>query len=245
MVINRADRIVVTSSQFKEDFLKLYPYLAKDNIHFVPNGFDPEDFSNVGIEIFNKITILHSGHFYIARSSANFLRGLYSLLNKNAVLRSQIQVIFIGVLDAQGQSLIIELGLEDVVIQKGVVSHSESIRYICSADVLLLVPGPGRGTMTGKIFEYLAAKKPILVLADEGPARDLVTSTRIGVAAPASDINAIEKELDALLKIVMSKEKYPYPDVDNILMKYDRRNIAGEITGILNNAISKNINTKN
>ncbi len=233
LVLFRADRIVVTSAQFKDDFLERYPSLRQENIHFVPNGFDPEDFEEVQPKAFDKVTIVHAGNFYNDRSSANFLTALSLLLNWDGNLRSQIQVIFVGGLDPKGQSLISEYGLEDVVIQKGVVSHSESISYVCSADVLLLVPGPGRGTMTGKIFEYLAAKKPIFALADEGPARDLVLETGTGVVSPAEDTAAIARQLEGLLRTVMTEDGYPFQDVSQVMLRYDRRHIAGEIAEIL------------
>ena len=66
------------------------------------------------------------------------------------------------------------------------------------ADVLLLMiaPGPGSaGVLTGKIFEYLAARRPILALTPPSAAADLIRASRAGVVIDPDDGPAIERQL--------------------------------------------------
>jgi len=82
----------------------------------------------------------------------------------------------------------------------GFVAHRESLRLMVNADVLLLVMsgrevvGNGIETMVipGKTFQYLGARRPILALAPQGAAADLIRETGSGVVVPPEDLGAIE-----------------------------------------------------
>src|SRR5262249_26037875 len=71
-----------------------------------------------------------------------------------------------------------------------------------SEALLLLIPdagGRGRGVLSGKVFEYLAAERPILaVVPEEGAAAELLRATGAGVVVAPDDIDGMERELTAL-----------------------------------------------
>ena len=71
-----------------------------------------------------------------------------------------------------------------------------------SEALLLLIPeadGRGRGVLSGKVFEYLAAERPILaVVPPDGAAAELIRETGAGVVVAPDDIDGIERELRAL-----------------------------------------------
>jgi glycosyltransferase involved in cell wall biosynthesis len=70
---------------------------------------------------------------------------------------------------------------------------------------------------TGKLFEYLAAGPPILVLGEETAAAQIVRDTRTGAAASASDPAAIaaalEEAVDAKppVRDPAALERYAWP----------------------------------
>jgi hypothetical protein len=68
--------------------------------------------------------------------------------------------------------------------------------------LLLLIPdaeGRGRGILSGKVFEYLAAERPILALVPpDGAAAALLRSTGAGVVVAPDDVDGIERELTAM-----------------------------------------------
>ena len=71
-----------------------------------------------------------------------------------------------------------------------------------SEALLLLIPeagGRGRGVLSGKVFEYLAAERPILaVVPPDGAAAELIRETGAGVVAPPDDVPAIREALEGL-----------------------------------------------
>ena len=71
-----------------------------------------------------------------------------------------------------------------------------------SEALLLLIPdagGRGKGVLSGKVFEYLAAERPILAaVPPDGAAAELIRETGAGVVAPPDDVEAIKAALAEL-----------------------------------------------
>jgi glycosyltransferase involved in cell wall biosynthesis len=71
-----------------------------------------------------------------------------------------------------------------------------------SEALLLLIPeasGRGKGVLSGKVFEYLAAERPILAaVPPDGAAAALIRETGAGVVAPPDDPPAIGEALRLL-----------------------------------------------
>ena len=236
IILCRATHIVVTSEQYKLEILSRYSQISRDSISYIPNGFDPEDFSGVTPQQFEKITIVHAGNFYGARSSTPFLRALRMAVDQIPLMEMNLQVLFIGLRDCDTAQTIMELELGNIVEQKGVVSHCQSIEFMMGANILLLVPGPGNGTMPGKTFEYLAARKPILALTDDGAVSELITSTGTGETIAPDDCVGISESIIRLFTLSNSPSGYPYPeacDTADVLMQYDRKEIASKIARLL------------
>jgi glycosyltransferase involved in cell wall biosynthesis len=92
------------------------------------------------------------------------------------------------------------LGLGDRIELLGEVSRRRSLELQRDSDVLLLlIPesgGRGKGVLTGKIYEYLAAERPILAaVPPDGAAAQLVRDTGAGVVAPSDDVEALKEAL--------------------------------------------------
>jgi glycosyltransferase involved in cell wall biosynthesis len=232
-VLMAADHIVVTSAEYRDDFVARYPDVPAAKFSFIPNGFDPEDFEGAQAKRFDRWTIVHAGNFYGARSARSFLEGLHRFLCERSAARGQIEVVLVGAENPSTQTDIDDLRLGDVVRQAGCVPHAESIRYMLGADALLLVPGPGRGTMPGKTFEYLAARRPILALADDGTVRSLLEETHAGIAVGAGDREAIAAAIASLFDGRVEPRS-----ATGARERYDRRNIAAAVARVLDHLIA-------
>jgi len=131
-------------------------------------------------------------------------------------------------------------GLKDVVEVVGYVSHTESIRYLMSSDMLLLLlsEGMGEGMVTGKIFEYLASGKPILALVPRGEAERLVIRYARGVVVPPDDREGIAVQI--LRSFVLWKRgdlKITVPRWKGIEC-FERRVQTGELAALFDSAVS-------
>src|SRR6266536_2481776 len=96
-----------------------------------------------------------------------------------------------------------ELGLGDRLELLEYVPRRESLRLQRDSDaLLLLIPeagGRGRGVLSGKVFEYLAAERPILAaVPPDGAAAELIEETGAGVVAAPDDVGALKDALEQL-----------------------------------------------
>ena len=233
IVLKNSDRINVTSIEYKNQFLEKYHFLNDDKIVNIPNGFDPEDFDILPSTSNEVLTIVHSGNFYLQRSSVKFINAVIYLIDKNMISESEILIKFIGQLDDAGKDLIIKSGYENSFSITGTVDFDKSIMEIKNADILLLIPGPGSGTMPGKFYEYLAAKKPIFCISKEGPPKKIIQDFDLGIVSNDFDITTIANNLnDLILRVV--NNNFSYPDTTDLMNKFNRKYIAKNMVSIFN-----------
>ncbi len=75
------------------------------------------------------------------------------------------------------------------------------LQFLSKSTMLLLIPGPGEGTITGKVFDYLALRKPILLLSRGNVALEgILTKTQNGLIVPYNNIEEIVHCLDPLIR---------------------------------------------
>lgn len=232
ITLKKADSIVVVTPIFKQRFLEKYKFLNPDKVIFIPNGFDPEDFIECHLVKNEKFVIVHTGSFYQKRSSKEFIAAILSLFKNRLLNFNQFEIRFAGTIDSAGEKLIMNSPFRTAFHLLGKISHTQSINEICNADLLLLVPGPGEGTFTGKFFEYLAGLKPIFCIANEGPTKELITNHHLGAVACDNDIDEISNKLRLLIDDI-KEGKFIYPNVDKLKKKFNRKYIAGQMADVL------------
>jgi glycosyltransferase involved in cell wall biosynthesis len=232
-VMMQAKRILVIEPNYIPPLLEKHAKLSADKFSLVTNGFDPEDFANIDPYPFDRFTIVHTGNFYGQRSVEPFLRGLSILLHREPDLRSQVQAVLVGKLDEAGASFLNTSDLGESVKVIDTVPHQISLRYLLGANLLLLIPGTGEGIMPGKVYEYLAARKPIFVIADKGVARDLILKTGSGIAVGTRDYSKIADEMSKMIGVVRSSI-FCKTDNEELIQRFDRRKIAAQVAGIFN-----------
>jgi glycosyltransferase involved in cell wall biosynthesis len=237
-VINQAEKILVVSPTMREDIQARYPNLEQEKVNLLENGYDKADFTAISPVSLpaDRFTIIYTGSFYSqGLTPDNFLHALKTVIESQRLPRDRILVLFIGNISYQVSELIEELGLTDLAKLLGYLPHHDSIAHLLAANLLLLIIGDGpdnEGVLTGKIFEYLAASKPILALAPEGAAADLVREAQAGRVVSPADISAIA---NALLELYACWEQgtldiTPRPEV---VARYERRNQTARLASLL------------
>lgn len=143
----------------------------------VTNGFDPKDFEQLPYDPSGReLRVTYCGWVTPRRSDPRpFLEGVRKLLDAHP--EAQIEVEFYGPPPGPVFRASAELGLEKVVHYRGKVTHEESLAIQANSDLLLLLlwNDPGAvGVYTGKIFEYIGARRPILMTGYESGAPALL-----------------------------------------------------------------------
>ncbi len=235
-VLRAADKVITINRRIKELLLKRYPFLQYQDVQIISQGFDPADFDLNGLAPRSKterMRITYSGTFIDKRTPKYFLRALSKLFQQWPDLRSRIEACFVGHFREENMKLVAKLGLQDVVMVVGYVDHTECVRYLASSDVLWLIIGKGKGEdmmSTGKLFEYLGARKPILGCVPEGVARNTIEDSGAGIIVDPMDIDAIASAIKTLYERYESgtlkgpKEEY--------VEKFDRKRLTADLARI-------------
>lgn len=162
LVVEAADVIVTVSEDVKRIFATKSSQPLKDKIHVIPNGFDQDDFTLRPVQRESKKVITYTGTISEAYDIDRFLEALRSL---DEQLKSLVLLRFVGHMPSSVIQKFKDSGLE--VELTGYVDHSKSIEYLLRSELLLLIiprVKNNQGILTGKFFEYLASRKPILAI---------------------------------------------------------------------------------
>jgi glycosyltransferase involved in cell wall biosynthesis len=192
--LERVAAVSAVTPAIAEEARELAP--AGAPVQVVANGCDFEEFDGLTYERGERMRIVHAGSFFGQRTPRPFLGVFAALLRARPELRERVQVAFLGDLRPADREWALGLGLGDALALEGFRPHAEALAAMRAADVLLLlVPrAGGRGLLvvSGKVFEYLAAERPILALVPpEGDAASLLRDTGSAWIADPDDEDAI------------------------------------------------------
>lgn len=156
----------------------------------VLNGIDIKDYRRHSSVPFRKgtIRIVYTGMIYEGKRDPS---PLFEALKLLAPFNRKIEVAFYGFNLNILQEMVSRYGLKPFVDLNFPVSYKESLRIQSEADILLLLlwnDPREHGVFTGKLFEYLGARRPILAIAHpDNVAAELILSRKAGVVLSDSD----------------------------------------------------------
>jgi glycosyltransferase involved in cell wall biosynthesis len=146
------------------------------------------------------------------------LLALRRLVDDDPNLSDRIQLVVAGRSEFDERRLVDEVRLGGVVRQLGHLPREQSLALQRAAHTLILLTSDARSEATGKLYEYLAAKRPIIALADGNEAARIVSSTATGQVVPPNDVAAIADAIRAALAGDLERayaphglEPYTYP----------------------------------
>jgi len=194
LVARNADAIVAVSEAIAEETRRLDP---KGPVVTIANGSDFDDFAGLPYERGERFRITHTGSFFGKRDPRPFLTAL-------ADSGLDVTARFVGDFRTADREWAEELGLGDRLELHPYVPRRRSLELQRDSEaLLLLIPeagGRGKGVLSGKVFEYLAAERPILAsVPPDGAAARLIEETGAGVVAPPDDPAAIADALRGLV----------------------------------------------
>jgi glycosyltransferase involved in cell wall biosynthesis len=186
------------------------------NAHVITNGFDPEEQPAPGDEELldpERHSFVHTGRVGVTGTSLDPLLEALRLL----VLEDGIEVVFAGPFSDVETEQLAAPELRRVVATVGVLDRPHTLRLQRAADTLLLITEGARRTSvaTGKLFEYLATGRPIVVLGEETEAARIVAETQTGFAVPLEPA-AIAEGLRRAREVAVAPfgvEWYTYPAI--------------------------------
>ena len=190
LVARRADAVTCVSEAIADEARSLG---ARGAVRVISNGCDFDDFAGLEYVPGKRFRITHTGSFFGRRDPRPFLEA-FAQADLDAVAR------FVGDFRSTDREWAEALGLGDRLELVPYAPRGESLRLQRDSEaLLLLVPeagGRGKGVLSGKVYEYIAAGRPILaVVPPDGAAAALVRETGSGVVVAPDDIEGIRAAL--------------------------------------------------
>jgi glycosyltransferase involved in cell wall biosynthesis len=199
-VLRGADAVLVTSPETERLFRRKLPDLAKGKIVVLPNGYDKADFQGVSAPPTDCLRITHTGTITVRYRIEELLRALVACAAAYPTVPLRLR--FVGQVDEGVRSQVAAAGLSPVTEFLPFVPHQESVTYLLNSSVLLMgIPDVAlnKGILPGKIFEYLAAHKPVLCVGPAGSDADkILREAGAGQALPYDDYDLMRRTLDQL-----------------------------------------------
>ena len=179
-VFKNADCILTVSNSLKKEFDQ-----KATRVEVITNGFDDEVVTNTLITLDEKFSISYIGLLPKQSNPKLLFKVLSTLCAEDTDFKANLKLNFIGDISEDVKQEIINYNLLENTNFSGYVSHKEAIEYQKKAQVLLLlIPNvtKSEGILTGKLFEYLTAKRPILAMGPEtGDLSEILKNTSSGV----------------------------------------------------------------
>ncbi len=241
-VLRGADRVIAVTPSQTQGLRNLVPKQEPLKFTTIENGFDLDDFVLDGKML--KVPSRNPGNrtvlSYVGINREGTAIEFLDALARLGPAGKALTVRFVGGLAAQELAWLQERSMDARVEVIGRVPHPEAVQYMQTSDVLLMILGDGarwKRIYPGKLFEYMAARKPVILTGPEGDASDLLEVSGIGVRLP------LERPDEALsmLRLLAAdpsafRERYYHPKPE-IIARYDRRALTERLAAIFDELV--------
>ncbi len=237
-VVELADKLVTVSQSWADDFEKLYG----KKFELITNGFDPADFKNQeNVQLDEKFTITHIGSLNKDRNSPVIWQALAEICKENQEFKDKLEVQLIGNITSELEEELIELQLKDSVKIVNHISHNKVIDIIQTSNLLLLLinnTSNKSGIIPGKLYEYLAAKRPIISIGDKsGDSAKIIEETNAGKMIGFDEKNLLK---NTIIDHFNSSKTIDFKNFSsNKIEKYSRKNLAMQYANLLDSIVIK------
>lgn len=230
-VITKANTVVVVSETRRKDFEQI----VSRKVAVVTNGYDESDvFDNPSALSTKEFSIAHIGLMNKDRNLPVFWRALRELTTENPAFAQQLKVKLIGKCDASVRDTIAENQMEAWTEYIDYMPHKEVSFLQQSVSVLYLPINNvfnAEAVLPGKVFEYLAARRPILVIGPEGgDASVIIREAGAGWISGFEDVEKLKANLSDMFQKHLSQQLHVNPTG---ISQYSRRSLTGKMAALL------------
>tara|TARA_B110000971_G_scaffold87418_1_gene89803 strand:- start:778 stop:2043 length:1266 start_codon:yes stop_codon:yes gene_type:complete len=228
-VLKNADCILTVSAGLQKEFLKI----AK-RVEVITNGFDTEILESEKVVLDINFSISYIGLLPKQSNPIILFKVLKELCDESLEFRRALQINFVGDISEDVKAAIKASDLEMNTSFLGYVSHQKAIAYQkCSQVLLLLIPDVvnNKGILTGKLFEYLAAKRPILAIGPtDGDLATFLKETNTGAIFAFEGQEKLKLEIKRLYIAFTEHTLFVTP---KNIQKYHRKELTKDLASVL------------
>jgi hypothetical protein len=227
-VLQKADKVTVVSASMQKKYASLGA-----NCHLITNGYDGAILST-SKKLDERFSMTHIGMLNADRNPLLFWEVLSEIIEENDSFKESLQVNFIGKIADEVTTSVRKYNLEKYISRTSYIPHNEIQHHQAKSQVLLLfvnnVPS-AKGIVTGKIFEYLRAQRPIIAIAPtDGDLAQILVETNAGKVIGFEDKETLKKEI---IKSFKAFQKGDLQIESKGIDRYHRKNLTKILADLL------------
>jgi hypothetical protein len=189
------------------------------------------------------LELCHFGTVYGNRSPIALFRAIQELLAEGMMKAFRPRLRFVGGWDVNDSDCI---QLAKALEERGVLSlvpsvpHQECLQEMARADVLLILQPDYPLQVPAKIYEYIVAGRPLLVIGGEGATANLVQRHRLGRCCP----NTVQEIKRTLVSILSSESALLAPTPADT-EQFSYRALSGRLAELLDRVYEERQGSQN
>ncbi|MDQ7837662.1 MAG: glycosyltransferase family 4 protein [Thermodesulfobacteriota bacterium] len=248
MVIESADKVVFVTERLRRGYEELYPYVDRQKLETLTNGYDPEDFKDIVIkEKYKKLTFTYTGNLYYGRSPDNFFKAMSGLIKDSKINKEVLEIKLVGNCKyAEGISvkeMAKKYNIDSIVRILDPIPYKEALELMVCSHVLLLFAPDQYYQIPAKAYEYTASGSDIIAFTPDGATRDLITNYSRGIIVAPDNILQIKEAILGCYNRYISMNNITPTDLDEntynkdaYLKKFSSKELTGRLVSILSNS---------
>lgn len=238
-VLEEANVVLSVGKTINQQFVDMIkgwnPAADGSKFKVIANGYDESDVFKGKVVQDEKFSIAHIGTMNHARNPEVLWRVLKKLSSEDSQFAADLEIKLVGKTDASVIDSLKQHGLGSALNLIEYMPHHHVVKVQQQSRLLLLVLNNTRtakGILTGKFFEYMSAKRPILAVGPvDGDAAEILRASNAGSIAGYGD----DELLCNQVKEYYRKYKSGTLAVESAgVEKYSRRELTRQLADILN-----------
>ncbi|TXT34507.1 MAG: glycosyl transferase group 1 [Chitinophagaceae bacterium] len=235
-VFKNADKVTICSKTWKDDLESIG---AKD-VGLIVWGYDEDDFKDIKVELSPKFTLSHYGSLGPDRNAKTLWNALSILVKEDPQFKCDLEIELAGFIGYSITKEIESLGLKNNLVLFTHLNRRETLERMHRSQVLLLILNdmPNvNGRLPGKLFEYLAARRPILVIGpDESDASEIIHGVNAGYTCGFNDL---EKTVATVRDLYAKFKQGNLLPSENDISQYSNRNLTKKLADFLDQIVNE------
>lgn len=233
-VLEQADRVVTVGQQLKEALAGKSGAIGIAKIHVLSMGYDPDLLELESCPPQHELLITYTGTAVRHYHPEVFFDALAAVAKEHPQV--PVKLHFYGLLDEYLERYAHQCGLDNMLEVKGYVPHQESVKQLFASSYLLLLnPQIAKEDLIipGKVYEYLAARKPIINIGSRtADTARIVASTEAGVTFERQELEPLKEHLRELFRQWQQRPNQDLP-MRNSIVEYSREEEGKELELVL------------
>ncbi|WP_031429116.1 glycosyltransferase family 4 protein [Flavimarina sp. Hel_I_48] len=231
-VLENCDQVITTSPTTKKDFEQI----ADTPVTCITNGYDQE--GDLDIDHDRAFSLAHIGSLLEKRNPLLLWKVLGDLKKANMNFGNVLKIKLAGSVSEDVVRSIRDHHLGENLEILGYVGHKDALKLQRESQILLLIEVDSEETkaiIPGKVFEYLAARRPILAIGPENADFfEIIKETSSGECFNYNDEEALKSQI---LKWYQIYNKTGLLDNDTDISAYSRKNLTGQLAHLIDKVL--------